>query len=148
MTEMKRMSRPMVHADWAWVTTCVAFGLFFATLTLLSEIGDARPLYGIKQTIAVANGQPVAAKVEPVVVPTYSTRITIFTNGNTQQIIQAAHDADPNIETSISSNHPRMRVWEYLLILFGSTMIFMLLSYTFRIMEKIFARLLHLKANK
>jgi hypothetical protein len=145
---MKRMSRPMVHADWAWFVTCVAFGLFFATLALLSEIGDARPLYGFKQIIAVANGQPVAAQVEPVVVPTYSTRITILSNGNAQQIIQAAHDADPNIETSISSNHPRMRVSEYFLILFGSTIVFMLLSYLFRIMEKIFARVLRLKANK
>jgi hypothetical protein len=114
-------------------------------LALLSEIGDARPLYGIKQTIAVANGQPVAAKVEPVVVPTYSTRITIFTNGHAQQIIQAAHNADPDIETSIASNHPRMRVSEYFLILFGSTITFMLLSYLFRIMEKIFARLLGTK---
>jgi hypothetical protein len=142
---MKRLTRPMNRADWAWFSTCVAFGLFVATLATLSEIGDSRPSYGTKYTFATVDGKPVAETVEPLVIPSYATRITILTNGNARDLIQAAHNTDPNIETSITSNHPRMRVSEYFFILFVSTIAFMLFSYLFRISEKIIGRILGVK---
>jgi hypothetical protein len=139
---MKRVSRPMSHADWAWLATCVAFGLFIATMAILSELGDARSFYGTKYTLTPVNGQLVRMKVEPMLVPTYTTRITLLTNGKAQEIVQAAHDADPEIETTISANHPRMSPLDYYLILVGSIMGVMLLSYLFRIAENVFRRLL------
>jgi hypothetical protein len=142
------MTRPMTRVDWAWFITCVAFGLFFATLALLSEIGDNRPYYGMRQIIAVANGQPVASKLEPVVVPSYDTRVTILTNEKVPEIIQAAQGADPNIETSVAANRPRMHLSEYFFIFFASTVGFMMFSYLFRIIEKIFIRLLHHQTHK
>jgi (2Fe-2S) ferredoxin len=139
---MKPMSRPMTRADWAWLTTCVAFGLFIATLAILSEIGDARQYYGTKYTVLTANGQPVMAKVESTVMPNYTTCITVLTNEDAQKIVQAAHEADPNVETLISANHPRMSGLDYYIILVGSIMGVMLMSYLFRIVKQVFERLL------
>jgi hypothetical protein len=142
MTDMKRMSRPTTRADVAWILTCFFCGCLVAFLAALSQFAESRPHYGVKYTFVTSNGQTIATKQEPVLEQLYSKRVEIETNGDVQKIMIAAHEADPTSFIQPFPNHPKLKAWDYVALFFGGVLAMMMLSYFFRIIEKIFRRLL------
>lgn len=136
------MSRPTTRADVAWVLTCFFCGCLLAFLAALSQLAESRPHYGIKYTFVTANGQTVAEKQEPMLEHPYSKRIEIETNGDVQKIMVAAHAVDPTSFIQPMANHPKLKAWDYVALFFGSVLGLMMLSYFFRIIERIFRRFL------
>jgi hypothetical protein len=131
----KRVSRPMTRDDWAWLMAAVLFGLFFSCLALLAEGSAGGPREVIKYNSATG-------KWDQSIQPAYKVLITVETNGNVQKIIQAAHDADPDCSTLLSSDNPKLTASECFQILFGGVFGMRMISFLFRIVVKICERIL------
>jgi hypothetical protein len=137
----------MTRADWAWVVTCILAATIVAGIVMLSDANQTRPRYGTKYTFITSDdGKTVSTKEEQVVQPVYSTRITIETNGDAQKIVQAAHAAAPDSFIVPSANLPQQTGFDYFLLWLETILVVMLISYVFRIVERVCRRMLRTDA--
>jgi hypothetical protein len=145
---MKRICRPMNRGDWAWLLACLICAFLVAVLFAVPEIiWEREPHYGTEYSSLAVNGKIVSesTKSYQYVVPVYTRKIIIRTNGDTKDIFEAVNglqrqDIDMRME-SIPAQH--FLSWsDFFGGFFGFFFLLMMGTAVIRIVEKGCRRLL------
>jgi hypothetical protein len=138
----KRVSKPMTLREWSWVLTSVLFATLIVGFAAFVDWDETQAHYADQYSFTTVDGKTVSSSHERIATEPYRKLLTIETNGDMQKIIQAVHDVAPDSFIVTSSNLPDNSWGNYLADWFGCILTILTVSYLFRVVEKIFLRIL------
>src|SRR5258708_1990822 len=151
---MKRLSRPMNRADWAWLMACLVCGFLVSVFLAVPEVVCERgPHYGTEYSSLAVNGKIVSesTKLYQYEAPDYTRKITINTSGETKDIFEAVNrlgrqDIDIRLE-HIPVQH--LLTWgDFFGAFLAISVLLAMATAVFRIVEKTCRRLLRVSEGQ